>query len=310
MRIGGIATRTLSVFRRFCGDTSLKNVIIVTSMWDKVSPEEGDAREKLLHVDSRFKPLLDGEATMLRHDNTPQSARQLIRRICRHLAPSALDIQTETVRNGKALHETSAGIALFTQLRDVAEELQGMKDDAWKELRKAIAEENKIRRRDLTIQLRQHVPILARILNEIKNLEALVKEDIDVLQEWNRMDKKARLVTLLRRCNGGDDTPEKTAFWLAMGDTTKVVQQIYDLVFQKYPLPADVQDQLLEADASTLDKTDSEALNSWFTTNGKAVKEMETMMQKKVSARAKAMAHASGRKKNGILGFFGLAKQN
>ena len=308
MKIGGVSKRTLHVFRKFCGGGSLRNVIVVTNMWDKVAPEEGDAREELLHNDPRFKPLLDAEATMLRHNNTRQSAHQLIRRICSH-PPSALDIQTETVRDGKPLHETSAGIALFTQLRDFAQGLQEAKDRTWQELRKAIAEENKIGRRDLMIQLRQHVPVLARILNEMKNLEMLVREDIDVVQEWNRMDKRVRLVTLLRRCNGKDDTREKTVFWVAMGDTTKVVKRIYTEIFRKYPLPADVEDQLLDIDASALNKVDSEALNSWFATNGKVVKEMEGMMQKKVDARAKAMAHAiGGRKKYSLLGLFGFAK--
>ncbi|KAL4061675.1 hypothetical protein V8B97DRAFT_2066349, partial [Scleroderma yunnanense] len=34
-RVGGNAQRNLRMFRNLCGDESLKNVVIVTTMWDK-----------------------------------------------------------------------------------------------------------------------------------------------------------------------------------------------------------------------------------------------------------------------------------
>ena len=50
IRMGGVAKQSFRSFRNLCGDTNLKNVVIVTSMWDKVTPEEGEAREEQLRT--------------------------------------------------------------------------------------------------------------------------------------------------------------------------------------------------------------------------------------------------------------------
>jgi hypothetical protein len=41
----GSAKKNLYMFKKLCGNNALKNVILVTTMWDKVSEAEGTARE-------------------------------------------------------------------------------------------------------------------------------------------------------------------------------------------------------------------------------------------------------------------------
>src|SRR5688572_18581441 len=78
-RMGGIATRNFKMFRRLCGDSTLKNVIIVTNMWGQVPKEVGEAREtELATQDLFFKPVLDSGALMLRHHNTIDSAHDIL----------------------------------------------------------------------------------------------------------------------------------------------------------------------------------------------------------------------------------------
>ena len=48
------------MFRKLCG-TSLKKVVILTTVWDEVTPEEGSQHEQeLMASKDMFKPLLDG----------------------------------------------------------------------------------------------------------------------------------------------------------------------------------------------------------------------------------------------------------
>ncbi|KAJ3498496.1 hypothetical protein NLJ89_g10213 [Agrocybe chaxingu] len=44
-RMGGISTRNFKMFHELCGDSTLKNVVILTNMWGEVSREVGEARD-------------------------------------------------------------------------------------------------------------------------------------------------------------------------------------------------------------------------------------------------------------------------
>ena len=47
-RFTGMAGRNFKMFRELCGDSSLKNVILVTNMWGEVSEAVGETREQEL----------------------------------------------------------------------------------------------------------------------------------------------------------------------------------------------------------------------------------------------------------------------
>ena len=66
------------MFRRLCG-TSLKKVVILTTMWDEVTLEEGSQHEQeLMESKDMFKPLLDGGAITIRHTRTAESANKVV----------------------------------------------------------------------------------------------------------------------------------------------------------------------------------------------------------------------------------------
>ena len=68
-RVGGISRRNLNMFRKLCGDETLRNVALVTNMWSEVTPERGAAREHELRTDPLlFAPVVAAGATLLRHD--------------------------------------------------------------------------------------------------------------------------------------------------------------------------------------------------------------------------------------------------
>ena len=107
-RMGGISTRNFRMFRQLCGDTTLKNVVIVTNMWGEVEREMGEAREaELAGKDKFFKPALDKGALMLRHENTRDSAYNILKQIIQN-HPIPLQIQREIVDEKKDCSQTVA----------------------------------------------------------------------------------------------------------------------------------------------------------------------------------------------------------
>ena len=120
-RMGGISTRNFKMFRELCGDSTLKNVVLVTNMWGEVSKEVGEAREaELAREDIFFKPVMEKGARLLRHDNTVESTQEILRSIIGN-QPRSLRIQRELVDEKKDISQTAAGAELNRDLLQQAE---------------------------------------------------------------------------------------------------------------------------------------------------------------------------------------------
>ena len=113
-RFTGIAGRNFKIFRELCGETSLKNVVLLTNMWSEVPRGVGETREREL-ASAFLKPALDKGAQMARHHDTEQSAHDVIRRIMNN-HPVVLQIQRELVDERKNIASTAAGEAVNTEL--------------------------------------------------------------------------------------------------------------------------------------------------------------------------------------------------
>lgn len=130
-RMGGITRRNFTMFRKLCGDETLNNVLIITTMWGLVDPERGAARERQLRSDGiLFKPVLESGARMIRHDNTPKCAQDILRMIMKN-RPQVLRIQRELVDEQKDISQTGAGAELGREFAELAkkhrEELEAIR---------------------------------------------------------------------------------------------------------------------------------------------------------------------------------------
>ncbi|KAH8093904.1 P-loop containing nucleoside triphosphate hydrolase protein [Cristinia sonorae] len=132
VRVGGVAKKNFRLFRKLCGDETLRSVVIATNMWSEVAPEKGEAREhELATNDKFFKPALDKGARMVRHDNTVESAHSLLRTLMEK-ETITLAVQREMVNEGKTVAQTSAGLDLQAELNEQMdrhrEEIRQMKE--------------------------------------------------------------------------------------------------------------------------------------------------------------------------------------
>jgi len=119
-RFSGIAGRNFKIFRELCGETSLKNVVLVTNMWGDVSHNVGEACEKEL-ASIFLKPALEKGAQMVRHHNTEQSTHDVIQHIMNN-HPVVLQIQWELVDKHRDIASTAAGEAINTELTEVTKQ--------------------------------------------------------------------------------------------------------------------------------------------------------------------------------------------
>lgn len=131
--MGGISTRNFKMFRQLCGDSTLKNVVLVTTMWDAISQAVGEAREAELRDEAKFfKPVIDKGAAFLRHDGTVESGQAIMHYIVNN-HPLALRIQRELVDDKKDISQTAAGAELnrelTAQMRKHEEEVRALQQE-------------------------------------------------------------------------------------------------------------------------------------------------------------------------------------
>ncbi|PCH42102.1 nucleoside triphosphate hydrolase protein, partial [Wolfiporia cocos MD-104 SS10] len=121
VRVGGIARENFRLFKKICGRGAMKNVVIVTTMWDEVPEEVGARREQELASKSLFfKDALDDGAKMHRHCGQITTAQTSMSPFLRFL-PETLQLQRELVDEMRVLPETTAGDELQRSLDEQAD---------------------------------------------------------------------------------------------------------------------------------------------------------------------------------------------
>jgi len=119
VRMAGTAHRNLRMFGELCGDKSAKNVVLVTTMWDKArSTEAASKREDGLKT-GYWNVLLSHRASVARFYNNHDSAWKIIDQVTgREMGDkTAVLLQEEMVTLGRNLNETDAGKALYRDLQ-------------------------------------------------------------------------------------------------------------------------------------------------------------------------------------------------
>lgn len=137
------------MFKKLVGEESFQNVTLVTTMWDKVTEQEGvDRLQELSSTNDLFKPLLDKGAHVARYDKTVESARAIMRRILQN-HPMVLKIQRELVDDQKNISDTAAGQEVDHQVLELIKKHQQEMEELKQEMRDAIARRDQEAQEDL-----------------------------------------------------------------------------------------------------------------------------------------------------------------
>lgn len=186
-RMGGISVRNLNMFRKLCGEESLKNVAIVTTQWDKILELEGKVREKeLMTSPNFFQPLVEAHARVFQHNNTPESARSIMKQLLGN-SPTVLQIQKE-LKEGKSVLETQAGMELSAHVNRLIQQHRQELEKLRCELEAAITTKNKKLEGEMKGELARISGMLEKREDEKKTLE-MNPDDYRV----RRKEEKGRL---------------------------------------------------------------------------------------------------------------------
>lgn len=181
-RVGGISSRNFKMFRNLCGDTSLKNVAIVTNMWGTIDLHLGQAREReLASKDIFFKSVLDKGARLVRHDHTLESARVILRSFFGQ-KPQALQIQRE-LDAGMDISQTSAGKELN---RDLMDKIAGHRQEMqtlMEEMNEASRLRDEETRKELAEDREKLQEEVSRIQADARNMAAGYAEALAKLEQ-------------------------------------------------------------------------------------------------------------------------------
>lgn len=216
LRMSGTSKRNFRIFRELCGETTLRNVLVVTNMWGNVDPKIGEERERELgENDKLFRPVLEKGGRLLRHDNTEASARAILHHLVDNQA-AALAIQHEIVDENRDLVHTSAGVELVRTLKEQAqrqaEEIKNLraemevatraKDEAHNELQEEVERKRgDIERiqRDVERMATDFVAEKARLEGRIAQMEADNQRYVESLRELqDQVDDARKKVETMR----------------------------------------------------------------------------------------------------------------
>ena len=121
--MGTTPHRHLLMFAELTGPGSAKNVVLATTMWDKLHPQLDDGNKREKGLENRYwNVMIHHGATVERFLNTSNSAWTIVHNIVNNNDhKAALLFQEETVDQKRPLLATAAGRALSLDLDRLVE---------------------------------------------------------------------------------------------------------------------------------------------------------------------------------------------
>lgn len=134
-RMEGPSLKNLRMMKKLCGVNSLSNVVLATTMWERVTAEEGSRREAELKQ-VFWKDMIDGGSTVTRiTTETGHDARALVKSLLKN-KPISTRLQEE-LHSGKTLVQTEAGSEIREEIAKLERKLKAEHEIEMRELQVA-----------------------------------------------------------------------------------------------------------------------------------------------------------------------------
>ncbi|KAH0832405.1 hypothetical protein J3R83DRAFT_13441 [Lanmaoa asiatica] len=191
VKVTGSTRQSFRMFQELCGEETYPNVLLVTCMWDTVSPDVGNSRyQELATKDIFFKPVLEKGAQMMRHNNTRESVLEIIRNLV-DKPLVVLRIQQE-LGGGVDIMQTS----VYKRIRELMSELVDQRQKKLDTLMEEIAEAERDRDEETREELQEEVQVARVELQEAQEKPSRLASEYQI--ELRRIEE------MLRRRRGAD----------------------------------------------------------------------------------------------------------
>lgn len=169
-RVTHQSIKNLKMFQKLTGTDNVKSVVLVTSMWDKVSVEEGVRREQELQA-KFWHILIACGAQLSRHNGSTESAKNIASMLI-HNKPFYAQLQEEIGKNNKALKDTAAGMEVMAELSRIKEQHRAELEDMQKMMLQTSTQQNEA----TAAALKQHYQQMLRDMEKIRAEEKRMNE--------------------------------------------------------------------------------------------------------------------------------------
>ncbi|ETS88209.1 hypothetical protein PFICI_02037 [Pestalotiopsis fici W106-1] len=179
-RMTGTARKNLRLMKKICGKDALKNIILTTTMWEKVEPAEGHDRERqLVKTPEYWGDMIQNHGSRVeRCFNTKESAMEVVESLLSS-GDEALAIQKEMANGAKKLNETTAGMTLNEELEKEREKFSLQLE----ELRREFETSRKEWDEDAMMQIQQEREDKQREIDEIRRQQEKMKVENDEMNK-------------------------------------------------------------------------------------------------------------------------------
>jgi len=192
-RYQGSSVKTLNIFKEICGESSLKNVILASTRWDKVTESEGASRENRLR-EHFWSYMISHGSTMTRYYGDRDSAVGMVSQLLGS-GNIVLDLQRQLVDEGRTLEQTSAGAVING---DLAESIASSKAEI-ESLKRQLHQSNAAMMERVEDDRRQQEVALYQAESDQVRLQADIAAEVrdEINVEMARAKKKSSKLGLI-----------------------------------------------------------------------------------------------------------------
>lgn len=177
-RMQGSALRNFEMFQSICGEHALRNVVLLTTMWDKlINQVEGLDRDQELRED--FWSIMEEKGSYIApFDGSKEMAEAMIAMLLQK-DPVVLEIQRELHDEGKRLEETSAGLIMLPEVHRRGQETNDYIRYLELRMQEAERERDHVKTESLARQRKAAEMQRRRDQREREKMEARIAEETD-----------------------------------------------------------------------------------------------------------------------------------
>ncbi|KAF8853213.1 hypothetical protein BDZ45DRAFT_598912 [Acephala macrosclerotiorum] len=199
IRMSGSSIKNLRMFRKLCGTENMSKVSLVTTMWDKVTLEEGALRERQLDGPGGFwSTMVSSGSLVKRHDGSRESAEALVLDMLDNV-PMTIKLQEE-IASGKALIDTDAGASINEEIlrmqKQHGEELEAVKE----EMAMAMKQDGLKAQREAS---RRQEEQASRLERDVKSMSSDRKRLENLVESQNKLLLAAQTAKVVPKFYGG-----------------------------------------------------------------------------------------------------------
>ena len=200
-KMQGSAKKNLVMFKKLCGSDALKNVILITSMWDRVAKEEGIKRETELLDTPEFWGFMKSKGSKAyRHNNSVESAEETLRHFLPDIGSKiTLDIQQEMVVDNLTVDQTGAGKQLEIELEKERERFKAELKEITEQLLEAMRKRDQESESTMREMQKEYEEKLEQLGRDQLELQSTLDKSYQERYNWLESQMTAHQATMLER---------------------------------------------------------------------------------------------------------------